>query len=146
MGEVAASLAELASARAVRVEVQARPERLPVRLDAEQVRIVLSCLVRNAIEAAPAGGWARLVMGAPAGDQVEVAVEDSGPGPAPPQRESLFDPFFSGRNAGRGRGLGLPVAWRLARQQGGDLRLEPARPDQPTRFVLTLPWSEAPAE
>src|SRR5262249_42607023 len=123
------------------VEVQARPERLPVRLDAEQVRVVLGCLLRNAIEAAPADGWARLVMGAPAEDRVEVLVEDSGPGPAPQQRGALVEPFLSGRNGGRGRGRGLPVAWRLARQQGGDLHLEPARPGEPTRFVLTLPWS-----
>jgi hypothetical protein len=43
------------------------------------------------------------------------------------------------------------VAWRLARQQGGDVRLEAARPPEPTRFVLSLPRSalgerEPPAE
>ena len=40
--------------------------------------------------------------------------------------------------AGRGRGLGLPTAWQLVRQNGGDLRHEPA-PDGPTRFVFTFP-------
>ena len=70
---------------------------------------------------------------------IEVAVEDGGPGPDPAQRPALFDPFFSGRAAGRGRGLGLPVAWRLARQQGGDVRLDVAPPTGPTRFILTLP-------
>ena len=46
--------------------------------------------------------------------------------------------FFSGRTAGRGRGLGLSTAWRLARQHGGDVRYEGL--DQGlTRFVLTLP-------
>jgi signal transduction histidine kinase len=74
-----------------------------------------------------------------------VFVEDSGPGPAPEQRPHLFDPFYSGRSAGRGRGLGLPLAWRLARQQGGDVSLEPARPGQPTRFVLSLPRHAHPA-
>ena len=52
------------------------------------------------------------------------------------EREHLFDPFYSGRKAGRGRGLGLPTAWRLARQHGGDVRFAGA---EPTRFVLTLP-------
>jgi signal transduction histidine kinase len=143
LGEVASSLTDLAQQRRVRVEVSARPERLAVHADAEQVRLALGSLLRNAIEAAPADGWARLVLDAPSnGERVEVAVEDSGPGPEPGRRESLFDPFYSGRAAGRGRGLGLPIAWRLARQQGGDVRLEPPRPQGPTRFVLTLPRAE----
>jgi two-component system NtrC family sensor kinase len=131
LGEVAASLGELAGQRRVRVEVVAR---------AEQVRVALNCLLRNAVEAAPAEGWARLRLVEPAGaDRVEVAVEDSGPGPDLGQRESLFDPFYSGRPAGRGKGLGLPIAWRLAGEQGGDVRLDVTRPPEPTRFVLTLP-------
>jgi signal transduction histidine kinase len=38
----------------------------------------------------------------------------------------------------------LPLAWRLVRQQGGDLSLEPSRPGVPTRFVLTLPRPATP--
>jgi signal transduction histidine kinase len=139
LGEVAAALAELAEQRQIRLEVTG-PERLRVRADAEQVRVTLTCLLRNAVEAAPTGGWARLALRELAGGpDVEVAVEDSGPGPDAALVPYLFDPFFSGRVAGRGRGLGLPIAWRLARQQGGDVRLEPPRPGEPTRFVLTLP-------
>jgi signal transduction histidine kinase len=144
LGEVAASFAELAGAKHVRTTLST-PDRLAVWADAEQLRQALGCLVRNAVEAAPAQGWVKLTAEAPPGsDAVEVWVEDSGAGPAPEQRPHLFDPFFSGRNAGRGKGLGLPVAWRLARQQGGDVRLEAPRPGQPTRFVLTLPLVTSP--
>jgi signal transduction histidine kinase len=143
MGEVAHMLGDLALQRQVRIEVAALPARLAVVADEGQVRIALLCLLRNAIEAAPANGWARLVLAEPRTDRIEILVEDSGPGPEPHQRASLFDPFFSGRTAGRGRGLGLPIAWRLARQQGGEVRIEPAHPQRPTRFVLTLPRSEA---
>lgn len=146
MGEVAAGLEDLATSRRIRVEIVARPERLAVLADPEQIRSVLTCLLRNALEAAPADGWARLALTEPGpADRVEVFVEDSGSGPAPEQRPHLFDPFYSGRSAGRGRGLGLPLAWRLARQQGGDVYLEPARPGQPTRFVLSLPRHAHPA-
>jgi len=69
---------------------------------------------------------------------VSVVVEDSGPGPTALDREHLFDPFYSGRRAGRGSGLGLPTAWQLARQHGGDVRFD-ASETGPTRFVLTLP-------
>jgi signal transduction histidine kinase len=108
--------------------------------DPAMARTALSCLVRNAVEAAPAEGWVR--VGIEDDDRGwMVAVEDSGPGPQPAQREHLFDPFWSGRHAGRGRGLGLPTAWRLAQQNDGDVRFEPL-PDHPSRFVLSLPHAK----
>jgi signal transduction histidine kinase len=89
-------------------------------------------------------GWVRIALRPPVpGQLLEVVVEDSGPGPDALIKPHLFDPFFSGRNAGRGKGLGLPIAWRLARLQGGEVFLAPACPGQPTRFVLRLP---GPAE
>jgi signal transduction histidine kinase len=145
LGEVAAGLDELGRQRRVRIEVALQPERLPAYADAGQLRTALTCLLRNAIEAAPTDGWARLVLRRPVeGEAIEVVIEDSGPGPDASQRPHLFDPFYSGRTAGRGRGLGLPIAWRLTQLQGGDVRLEPPRRHEPTRFVLTLPRLTVP--
>ncbi|MBY0461117.1 MAG: hypothetical protein K2V38_27665, partial [Gemmataceae bacterium] len=70
---------------------------------------------------------------------VRFVIEDSGPGLSAAALVHAFDPFFCGRAAGRGRGLGLPTAWQLARQNGGDVRHEPT--DGPTRFVVTAPRS-----
>jgi signal transduction histidine kinase len=98
----------------------------------------LTCLVRNAIEAAPAEGWAGIRIDASAPQQIDVVVEDNGPGLPSLLREHLFDPFYSGREAGRGRGLGLSTAWRLVKVHGGDLRFVNL-PDGPTRFVMSLP-------
>ncbi len=140
LAEVSAAHQDLAHQKRVRIDLQLGFDRLEVRMDAEQMRQALSCLLRNAIEAAPIEGWARLVLHHPAAaDPIDVFVEDSGPGPDPLQRDHLFDPFFSGRNAGRGHGMGLPIAWRLARLQGGDVWLARGEPGQPTRFVLRLP-------
>src|SRR5579875_3569925 len=145
LGEVAAGLDEFGRQRRVRIEVALQPERLPVYADAGQLRTALTCLLRNAIEAAPTEGWARLGLRRPVeGEAIEVVIEDSGPGPDMSQRPHLFDPFYSGRTAGRGRGLGLPIAWRLAQLQGGDVRLDPPRRHEPTRFVLTLPYLTMP--
>jgi len=140
-GEVAGSLGELAGQRRVRIEVHCSRERLQVQGDVEQLRLALGCLVRNAVEAAPADGWVRLsIHPCPERRRAEVAVEDNGPGPEANQRPHLFDPFFSGRTAGRGRGLGLPIAWRLARLQGGEVWMDSRREQEPTRFILSLPW------
>ncbi len=147
LGEVAASLRDLAGEKKVRVEVGPCPAQMRVYADADQVRVALTCLLQNAVEAAPAEGWARVFLVDPiAAAEVRIAVEDSGTGPDPTQRDYLFDPFYSGRSAGRGKGLGLPIAWRLMRQQGGDVRLAPQRPNEPTRFLLHLPRAAGPME
>lgn len=132
-----ADLAATAAERGVRVEIGDMPGAL-VRCDPAQVRHALVALLRNAIEAAGCDGWARVSVAA-SDEAVSFVVEDGGPGLSPEARDHAFDPFFCGRSAGRGRGLGLPTAWRYARQNGGELRHDGH--DGPTRFVLTLPRS-----
>ena len=107
-------------------------------VDPALIRTALAGVLRNAIEAAPTNGWASLQVQCDGQAGLTMIVEDSGPGPTVTDREHLFDPFYSGRRAGRGHGLGLPTAWRLARQHGGDVRFVPTG-DGPTRFLLTLP-------
>ncbi|MFO0797477.1 MAG: HAMP domain-containing sensor histidine kinase [Gemmataceae bacterium] len=107
-----------------------------INADAAQLRTALAAVVRNAIEAAGADGWVRLRAEATA-TGVRLVVEDGGPGLTAEVATHAFDPFYCGRPAGRGRGLGLPTAWRLARQNGGDLRHEPGA--GPTRFAFTFP-------
>jgi signal transduction histidine kinase len=135
---VAGQLQELANERQVQVERFSPGQAVPVYADERQLETALRCLMRNGIEAAPPGGWVRVHLKMATAEQVEWIVEDSGPGPLPNHREHLFDPFYSGRQAGRGLGLGLPTAWRLATQHGGDVRFEQA-PLGPTRFVMVIP-------
>jgi signal transduction histidine kinase len=141
---VTESLRDCAEQRKVRLVCPESPAALTLHADPGQAHTALRCLVRNAIEAAPPEGWAGVRVEA-GDDGVDLIVEDSGPGPAAGEREHLFDPFYSGRKAGRGRGLGLSTAWRLAREHGGDVRYCQADGDGgPTRFVLRLPRGPAP--
>jgi two-component system, NtrC family, sensor kinase len=135
--EVTAGLQQLADDRQVRVLCNDPDKALTLLVDPAQIRTILAALLRNAIEAAPASGWASLTVDARPGVGLTVVVEDNGPGPSAVDREHLFDPFYSGRKAGRGRGLGLPTAWQLARQHGGDVSFDGA--STTTRFILMLP-------
>ena len=136
--EVSVSLGGLAEQRRVRLVCPEVDPGLGVLADARQAQIAPACLLRNALEAAPADGWAGVRVQTPTAERVDLVVEDSGPGPAAHQRPHMFDPFYSGRQAGRGRGLGLPTAWRLARENGGTVTFDDLS-DGPTRFVLSLP-------
>jgi signal transduction histidine kinase len=129
-------LAALATERAVRLEVDGLQGDLWLEGDPKQLRYALGAVVRNAIEAAQPDGWVRISCPATEHETPTIIVEDSGAGMTPEVAEHAFDPFFCGRTAGRRRGLGLPTAWRLVRQNGGDLRYD-ANGHGPTRFVLT---------
>jgi signal transduction histidine kinase len=136
-----AGLTEFALERGVRLEHLIPPRGCRVKADPALLTAAITCLLRNAIEAAPARGWVRAQI-VTLKAHVEVVVEDNGPGVPAPQQEHLFDPFYSGRSAGRGAGLGLSKAWRIAQLHGGTLRFQ-SEPDGPTRFVLILPLSPA---
>ena len=70
-----------------------------------------------------------------------ITVADTGPGIPDADLEQVFLPFFRleqsrNRDTG-GTGLGLSIARAVARQHGGDIRLEPNKPG--LRAVLTVP-------
>lgn len=81
-------------------------------------------------------------------DGWEIRVRDNGPGISAAIAERIFDPFFSGREAGRGIGFGLPKSWRIIDAHGGNLRLsaESTRlaAGQGSEFVVWLPKSPSP--
>ena len=68
---------------------------------------------------------------------------DSGKGISPAEGAHLFDPFFCGRQAGRGLGLGLSRAGRIVAQAGGTLRWSSAN-GQGTVFEVQLPLTSPP--
>jgi signal transduction histidine kinase len=106
-----------------------------VLADRDQVLQVLLNLVRNAIDAMPAGGAIRIGAARAAGG-VAFTVSDSGPGIAPEDLARVFEPYFTTKEGGTG--LGLAIAQRIAEEHGG--RLEAASPrGGGAAFTLTLP-------
>jgi signal transduction histidine kinase len=106
-----------------------------VRADRDQILQVLLNLIRNAVEAMPAGGALR-VTARREGDAVAVSVTDSGPGIAPEDLPRVFEPYFTTKEGGTG--LGLAIARRIAEEHGGRLDLE-STPGRGATFTLRLP-------
>jgi signal transduction histidine kinase len=90
-------------------------------------------LVKNAVEASPAGAEVRVVVENDAGLAM-VRVEDEGPGVAPERTRELFEPFFTTKS--EGTGLGLAISRSIAASHGGTLTY--ARAGDRTRFSLSL--------
>jgi hypothetical protein len=127
----------VAEAKRVRLDYSPPPRPVAVRVDAAQVAEAVRAVVANAVEAVNEGG--RVVIEAASdADGCQVTVADDGPGMDGDAARRAFDPFYCGRDAGRGIGLGLPKALRLIESNGGGLAVE-SRPGEGTRVVISLP-------
>jgi signal transduction histidine kinase len=93
--------------------------------DEEMIGELIAVLVKNSIEAIGCDGRIEVDV-THTESQMEVRVADSGPGITVEQAAMAMDPYYSGREAGRGLGLGLCRADRIARLHGGELSLAPA--------------------
>jgi signal transduction histidine kinase len=146
----AAKWQEEASAKGIRLERADLPTpTVWVSADPAQMELVFDELVRNAIEVSPPA--TRIGVSGPAlvredeGDgsrtlyQVEIA--DEGSGLSTEARQRLFDPFYSGREAGRGQGFGLSKARRIVENHRGSLRCRERSPRG-----LAMQWLLPPAD
>ena len=116
---------------------------LPVRVDLSVVDQILSNLVDNAIKYAGSAEDRRVHLDVdPAGRWLALIVRDHGPGLQPRVIRKLFRPFSKSADdaahSAPGVGLGLALSRRLARAQGGDLRLIENGP-LGASFALTIP-------
>ena len=123
VGGVLASVARLLTHRAlergVQIEAEAAESLPPVRIGEDRLRQVVLNLALNAIDATPQGGRVRLGARQDQAD-VEVSVEDQGPGVPPELRPRIFEPFFSTKGDRPG-GLGLTISRRIVEEAGGSL-------------------------
>jgi signal transduction histidine kinase len=74
----------------------------------------------------------------PVTDCVTISVRDDGPGITPAERQHIFDPFYSARQAGRGLGLGLSKCWRIVTNHGGRIDVA-SQPGRGAAFTIVLP-------
>lgn len=141
--EVAARFADDAAAASCTLQVE-QTAPVPVYADPVQLRVAIGALVRNSLEAIDEQG--RIVISAATEDfdgrvWAVAQVQDNGRGLSPTDREHLFDPFYSGRQAGRGLGFGLSKAWRIVSLHGGRIEVD-SPPEGGALFVVH--WPGAP--
>lgn len=120
-----------------------------VLADTVQIQIVIAELIRNSLQsfsraAARTTAWLQIrCTPVEREDQPGglLVVTDNGPGLTAEQQEHCFDPFYSGRQAGRGLGFGLSKCWRIVQQHAGKITLETA-PEQTSVYV----WLPTPVQ
>lgn len=122
-------------------------EIIEIVADSAQLDTALRAIVKNSVEACGAAG--RIAVEYSSRDScfdfqatelttyLEIDIRDNGPGIPPNVRNHLFDPFYSGREAGRGLGFGLAKAWRIIEQHQGQIAV--CSNGKGTSVVVSLP-------
>jgi signal transduction histidine kinase len=137
--QVVASVTKEAATREIGLQLTLAPGALNIVADPEQLHVAIKAVITNAIEAIGHVGKVSIL----AGEETEpkralVEISDTGPGISPEIREHIFDPFYSGREAGRGLGFGLSKCWRIVSEHGGDIVVASV-PGQGATFTIFLP-------
>ncbi len=131
------------AASGCRVETEIRNDTPPVLADATSLAHALRNLITNALKHAGGAEPIRVSAGrAESGAEVEITVEDHGPGIDPADLPYVFDAFYRGRRAlaeqTRGTGLGLTLVKRIVEAHGG--RAEASNGSGGgARFTMRLP-------
>ncbi len=125
-------------------ELDAAPGQAPITVRAPETTILadpeilgraISNLLRNAVQHTPREGRIELIAQQDT-TTLRITIRDTGPGIAPALRDTLFEPFVTGR--ADGTGLGLAIAREMAEAHGGHLTL--ADTIFGACFILEVPW------
>ncbi|HEY3065676.1 MAG TPA: GAF domain-containing protein [Methylomirabilota bacterium] len=113
------------------------PDLPEVIVNEGQVRQVFVGLASNALEAMDGRGTLTLRSRVHRGE-IQIDVEDEGPGIPEKTLPRIFDPFFTTKPPGQGTGLGLAIAQGIVADHGGRIEVA-SRPGRGTRFRVVLP-------
>ena len=133
----------MAELKRLRILVSAEDTVL-VNVEPEQLQLLCSNLLLNALQHSPAGSAIRAVV-QPGG---ELAVEDDGDGIAPEDLPHVFDRFYRGdpsrsRNTG-GTGLGLSICKAIVSRSQGTIEIK-SELGIGTRVMVHFPVSSVPS-
>jgi PAS domain S-box-containing protein len=135
-----------ANAQTLRVALPEDP--LYVEADRARLMQVFTNLLTNANKYTPDGGLIE-VAASRNNDRILVSVRDTGIGIAQEMLDRVFELFAqvdrSSQRSRGGLGIGLTLAQRLIKAQGGRIRVRSEGPEKGSEFVVELPASAAPA-
>jgi two-component system, cell cycle sensor histidine kinase PleC len=128
--------------KSVAVETAIDPQLPKVFGDPLRIKQILINLLGNAVKFTPDNGHIRVEASPLQQGYAAISVTDTGVGMNPAEIETAMRPFgqvdmaFNKRH--EGTGLGLPIAYALARMHGGDLRID-SQKGVGTRVTVILP-------
>lgn len=127
-----------------RINLRIEDELPSVCVNGVAVEEIVYLFLDNAAKYSPSGKPIRITVERALGDNIDVSVEDQGPGIPSEFREKIFEKFFrrtleNKRDENTGLGVGLAIARGLAASQNGSVWVTDGRDEYSTRFVFRFP-------
>jgi len=135
----------LARQKEIRLGFECDQPSLYSDFDPVKLETVVNNLLSNAVKFTPENGRVKCTVRMAEGktDQVQILVEDTGPGIPAEEQGLVFDRFYQGANSvSGGTGIGLSFVREMVRVHGGQVGLV-STPGEGTRFTVTLPMFQA---
>jgi len=144
--EVATEMRPAIRMRDSSVDIRRYPEVGKIWLDKTQIAVAIKALIKNSLESIESKlddqqGKIIIRIWSETKSELAISFTDNGPGVPRNAVDHLFDPFFSGREAGRGLGFGLSKAWRISELHHGQLVWNPDFSDG-AQFIFRLPLTQ----
>jgi CheY-like chemotaxis protein len=160
LNEAVAGMQELLQSTiggSIRIQTKLADDLWPALADPTQLELAVLNLAINARDAMGIGGTLtvstrNVALGQPtdpedppAGEYVEICVNDTGSGMTPEVRAKAFEPFFTTKEIGKGSGLGLSQILGFAKQSGGGVSVR-SKIDEGTSICIYLPRAHSQPE
>ncbi|MET0263050.1 MAG: ATP-binding protein, partial [Rariglobus sp.] len=156
-GEILHDAVRIAAAGTTAVVSVTAPEGVaPIHVDRGQIIQVFQNLIINALQAMPDVSKGRVQVRAsnvrladndvqplPAGDYVQIEVQDNGSGIPAAHIEKIFEPFYTTKKTGTG--LGLATVLSIVRKHGGQIGVD-STVGTGTTFTVFFPHADRPVE
>jgi two-component system NtrC family sensor kinase len=120
-----------------RFVTELHPALPPVTVNEGQLRQVFLGIAANALEAMGPDGTLT-VRSRQVREEIEIELEDEGPGIPDETLARIFDPFFTTKPPGQGTGLGLAIAQGIVTDHGGRIQVT-SWPGKGSAFRVVLP-------
>jgi signal transduction histidine kinase len=119
--------------------ISEQDEELPhIHADSDLMMQVLLNLVLNAVQAMPKSGTLRVTAVRDGEQHIKLTVADTGHGIPSDILPTIFEPFVTTKERGKGTGLGLAVVHGIVQEHDGSITVT-STPGQGTTFTLRLP-------
>ena len=119
------------------ISVKTELNNLPlIKCKAGEISQVITNIIINSIDAMPDGGEI-IITGCLVKGKIELTIKDNGPGIPEKHINSIFEPFYSTKEATKGTGLGLYISKEIVTKHYGDLELVDS--EKGAEFLIKLP-------